>query len=394
MGLFQSKPPVPQTSPTLEKLITCFRATIPMTDHEDDPKTACDIVALIEKKMMDFDPSSTFRGTLSVGRYAFYSLNGCFEKFDIQKVCQNTWGDPVTFDIDDVKPYLLAFVMSVHHKQWYPVFKALLNISDVSLGDKIFGVTFFDLYLMGKHDSLHDRKVTKAIFKNVVIYKLNTILYDPLWYLIKENMYDMMEDILEVSEWKTAMKDNYLIELNKIKDREKFIQLLVSHRNTVFDVIFDETCFTNAIRLKNDVYFNYYLLNFDIIPKFSGNRILHALFANQFFHTNVVKNVINEAKKKNIDVVNLKDKKGYTPLWILCDQLTVENYKKSVWWNAIIQLLIEAGADINYKLGEKSLASVLIDKSLYGLTSKMVDWQRSVDKKASTQQTQQVIPII
>lgn len=382
MGSSQSTPPVPQDSPTLEKLIGCFRA-----GNANDIVQIC---GLIKKGVMTFDKSCTFKGSITIEKM-LYGINKlqCSSMENFFK--KSTLHDSGEFVIDGVKPYLLAYVMTIQGSWWFNVFKVLCEVSDVSVNDKIFGVTFFEWFLRGTEvyspyrDSkfnAYDKTVSRQLLKGVRISKMSAQTFsDPIWHLIKTGNYALLEDIFEVADWKDAMKTNYLCRMAEISNVDiSFAKLLITHTNAVFEAEDgkEEYCFVKAARHRNYYYLLFFLTKYNIIPKFKGGCIFQFIFSScNWLTVNLVKEIINAAKKHSVDVINVVDEDGKTALWVLCEMITPGMYKGKTLeeMHGSIRELIFNGADIKHAIGSKKLLDVLLGKGLYTLANLIVDWQ-------------------
>jgi hypothetical protein len=369
--------PLPQTSNTLQKLFDCFR--------ENQPAIASDIVGLIEKKVMKFDPNDVFVGTINIHWFdnLLDKLKGI--NIDIKTYCQNKSDTYINYNIDKTKPYLLAFIFILINNQWHDIFKRLFWISNASVSDRLFGYNFFELFLMGKNmpayfgHEWHDIEVSRKLLTGVEIGRIKCKIFDdPIWFLIKDNNPEMLKDIFEFAHWKGAMKENYLYKINEMGNRLHFIELLLKYTDLIFEPVHQDYCFMQAIKCRKIDYVYKYLEK-GIIEKFMGNCILHYMFDNLFVDAGVVKKVIEIGKGMNLDLVNLHNGDGKTPLWILCEKLTVKNYDGKIY-DFTIKLLIENGADIYHNLDGTRLIDIVIEKNMYLMARKMAEWAEEFDK--------------
>ena len=177
--------PLAQSNTTLQKLFDCFR--------NNEPINASDIVILIEKEVMPFEANSTFIGTINIHWFDnLYEKLKILTNVNIDKFCQNKSDTYINYNINGVKPYLLAYIFSVINNQWYNVFKRLFHISHFNVNDSIFGLNFFELFLIGKnipanfgHD-YYDKEINRKLLKDVEISKIKCKIFeDPIWYLVR-----------------------------------------------------------------------------------------------------------------------------------------------------------------------------------------------------------------
>ena len=179
--------------------------------------------------------------------------------------------------------------------------------------------------------------------------------------------------MFEVSNYKSALKENYLYKINEISNRLHFIDIFLKYTDSIFDPVDQEYCFMQAIKCHQVDYVNDYLKKMNVIEKFEGNCISHYMFEHNFYDVGITKKVIEIANYMYLDLVNLHNTDGKTPLWIICEKLTNKQYECQKY-DPIIKLLIESGADLYHELDGVRLIDIVIGKNMYMLARKMVEW--------------------
>jgi hypothetical protein len=378
----------PQANVFLTRLFDCFKTL----DSDKANDTANLLVTLYSD---NYDPNCTFAGSIfydrNVTRFEHYhSIAKDYVRF--HKDDYDDYYKSKSIYVDGVKPYLLAYFLGQFDKAWINVYATLYLRSNIDIrNDKIFGVSFYDLFL----ETVTGKGTEGYIYLNHSWIKkvLNGVVFDSaksMSRFIDKDEVELIKDVFEVCDCKELLqKNNFLFNIVTHKgDRSHLIPLFVSQGQDIMwrRGLDNKSIPEMAVYCRKSADYLHLVRNHDVL-KACPTGLLQDLYYNQLT-IECFTETLKKAKEAKTDIVNQKDKNGLTPSAFVCLGTTKYSHyddheSTQRWTDSIIKALIMEGADIYEKVNGKRIVDQLFEWDYPKLVSQMIQWREEYIKSIS-----------